>query len=92
MLLRNQADTEQMLTWSGVSVWEKRNLLSFPEMQLSRRAKLFAISLCIHTGCPADKSVFVLVLNGVREDMCMCAGVIEIVIYLSIFIYFSILI
>ena len=56
MLLRNQADTDQMLTWNTVFVWEKRNLLSFPEMRLTRVAKLFAISLCFHTECPADKS------------------------------------
>lgn len=55
VFLRNQADTEQMLTWSRVLVWEKRNSFSF-QMQRSRPAKLFAISLCFHAGCPADKS------------------------------------
>lgn len=75
MLLRNQADTEQMLTWSRVSAWEKRNLLSFPKMQLTRQGQT-AISLCFHAECPAEKSctiyqardtfLFVFV-NGVRE-------------------------
>lgn len=56
MLLQNQADTEQMLTWSTVFIWKKRNLLFFPSDAAQHHwAKLCAISPCFHAGCPADR-------------------------------------
>lgn len=51
-MLRNQADTEQMLTWSRVFIWEKRNLFSSLKMQ--PRIQLVCVSkLDVHQPVPA---------------------------------------
>lgn len=51
--VKYQDDAEQMLTWSWVSVWERKSSLGFPDMHIARPAKYFQ---SFRAGCPTDIS------------------------------------